>query len=256
MNLNIKKNYNMMKNLLYAFLFLASVSASAQLVVPSDLQITDTPETEDVVLHYDLELIGQDSVWVHWELLFSDDTPSEWDMYLCDNILCYTKNVRQTPAGAFKINRFYENVPSEWMFHTEPKLTEGHSTVTVNTYYLDYSTANHTPLDFSDIEYDGDTLSMSTHSFDVTISSGVAVEDIDLSEVKIFPNPTSDVFQVKSDEHVKSIGVYNVVGKLVEEMNHTNGQTHNIEHLNKGMYLVRLMSDDGQVIKTMKLSKR
>ena len=97
---------------------------------------------------------------------------------------------------------------------------------------------------------------MTSHSLSVTVGGQVAVQDVDLATVKIFPNPTSDIFQVKSDEYVKTIGVYNVVGKLVEEMDHITGQTHSIEHLNKGMYLVRLISKEGQVIKTMKLSKR
>ena len=249
-----------MKNLLFTLLLLASVGVSAQLIVQDDLAITGAPgtadQTTDIVLYYDLELSGQDSVWVHWEILLSEDTPNEWQTYLCDNILCYFEQVRNCPTGAFKVNRFYENTPDEWQFHTEPYGVEGQGTVTMNTYYLDYTTANHTPLDFTDVEYDGDTISMSSHSFVVTIGDNVAVEDLDLSTVKIFPNPTSGVFQVKADEYIKAIGVYNVVGKLVEEMNHTTGQSHNIEHLNKGMYLVRLMSDDGQVIKTMKLSKR
>ena len=246
----------MMRNLLYAFLFLASVGVSAQLTVPSDLAITGDPSETDIELYYDLLLEGQDSVWVHWEILLGEDTPAEWDTYLCDLVLCYAPFIRNTPNGSSKINRFYENVPALWIFHTDPKGVEGQGTVTINTYYLDYTTANHTPNDASDIEYDGDTISMSSHTLVVTVDDNVAVQEIDLSTVKIFPNPTVDVFQVTSDEYVKTIGVYNVVGKLVEEMNHTAGQTHNIEHLNKGMYLVRLMSDGGQVIKTMKLSKR
>lgn len=254
--MTIKKNIDMMKNLLYTVLFLASVGVSAQLNVPADLAIIGDPDETDIALHYDLELVGQDSAWVHWEILLSEDTPVEWDTYLCDVVLCYTEWVRNCPVGAFKINRFYENVPAPWIFHTEPNGVAGQATVTMITYYLDPATANHTPNDFSDVEYDGDTLSMSSHSFVVTAGDNVAVEDIDLSTVKIFPNPTVDVFQVTSDEYVKTIGVYNVVGKLVEEMSHTAGQAHNIEHLNKGMYLVRLISDGGQVIKTMKLSKR
>ncbi len=246
----------MKKNLLYAFLFLASIGVSAQLNVPMDLGIVADASTEDVSLHYDLELEGQDSAWIHWEILIGDDMPKSWETFLCDDVLCYSSAIRNSPKGASRINRFYENTPVEWIFHTQPSGEVGEGTVTINTYYLDPSTANHTPDDNSDVEYDGDTLSMSSHTFVVKVDNGVAVEDIDLSTIKIFPNPTSDMFQVKADEYVKAIGVYNVVGKLVEEMSHSMGESHNIEHLNKGMYLVRLMSEGGKVIKTMKLSKR
>ena len=246
----------MMKNLLYTLLFLTSLTVSAQLNVSTDLSIIGDPSETDIELKYSLELQGQDSVWVHWEIILGEDTPDEWDTWLCDNILCYFQSVRNCPSGAYKINRFYENTPLDWSFHTNPNVVEGVGSVTINTYYLDYTTSNHTPLDFSDVEYDGDTLSMTSHSLSVTVGCQVAVQDVDLAIVKIFPNPTSDIFQVKSDEYVKTIGVYNVVGKLVEEMDHITGQTHSIEHLNKGMYLVRLISKEGQVIKTMKLSKR
>ena len=246
----------MIKNLLFTFLFFATVTVSAQLIVSDNISIVADPSELDIELKYNVELQGQDSVWVHWEIVLGEDTPDEWDTWLCDNIKCYFKTARNTPEGAFSINRFYENDPREWSFHTNPNGVEGEASVTINTYYLDYTTANHTTLDFSDIEYDGDTISMSSHTLTVTVDDMVAVEDIDVAEVKIFPNPTSDAFQIKSDEYVRTIGVYNVVGKLVEEMNHTIGQTHNINHLNKGMYLVRLMSDGGEVIKTMKLSKR
>lgn len=245
-----------MKNLLCAFLFLFSISVSGQLIAPDDLSIVATPDETDIELKYNLQLEGQDSVWVHWEIVVGEDTPTEWETWLCDNVLCYFSSVRNNPTGAFKINRFYENIPTQWSFHTNPNGVDGVGSVIINTYYLDYTTANHTPFDFSDVEYDGDTLSMSSHSIVVNVENGVSVQDIDLTSVKIYPNPTTDIFQVKSDEYVKTIGVYNVVGKLVEEMTHSAGQSHNIEHLNKGMYLVRLMSEEGQVIKTMKLSKR
>jgi len=246
----------MMKNLLITIFFFAAYGVSGQLSIADDLSITGAPDELDIILEYDVVLEGQDSAWVHWEILLDEDVPKEWNTFLCDNNLCYSGFVRNTPTGSDKVNKFYADVAEKWKFHTEPLGVEGEGVITINTFFLDPTTANHTPNDFDDIEYDGDTLSMTSHSFVVKVDSEVSVEEIDLSEVSLYPNPTSDLFQVKTDEYVKAIGIYNVVGKQVQEMNHTPGQSHTVDHLKKGMYLVRLMDDNGQIIKTMKLSKR
>ena len=64
-----------MKNLLFTLLFLTSLTVSAQLNVSTDLSIIGDPSETDIELKYSLELQGQDSVWVHWEIILGEDTP-------------------------------------------------------------------------------------------------------------------------------------------------------------------------------------
>jgi len=228
----------MKRNLLLIFLASFSFALSAQqLSVPEGTAATSSTDDEafDFNHHFTLENETDEQVDVYWEILLDDNFPSEWETYLCDKNLCYTQFVRNCPANM--VNEFAAGESSTWMFHVKPKGVPGSGTGCIRIIY---------PNDDSTfVDYCVD--------FSLTANN---ISEIDLSDVTIFPNPTSDVFKIKTDEYVREIGVYNVVGKQVEEMTHVAGQSHNIEHLNKGMYLVRLLDDRGQIIKTMKLSKR
>ena len=227
----------MKRNLLFILFLMFGFGLSAQLTVPDGTQATSS--TDDIAFdfnhHFLLQNETDEQIDVYWEIILDDDFPLEWETYLCDKNLCYTKWVRNCPEN--QINEFLPGDESDWMFHLLPMGVAGEGTVCIR------------------IIYPNNDSTFVDHCVDFSLTTN-DITEIDLSQVSLYPNPTNDLFQVKSDEYVRKIGVYNVVGKKVEEMLHTAGQSHNIEHLNKGMYLVRLMDENGQIIKTMKLSKR
>lgn len=76
-------------------------------------------------------------------------------------------------------------------------------------------------------------------------------------EVVVYPNPARDAVNVIFGENagVRAVGVYNLIGKAVK-MYRTSGNSAKIE-LNEvpaGLYLLRLMNGDGQVIATRKFN--
>ena len=75
-----------------------------------------------------------------------------------------------------------------------------------------------------------------------------AVADVDQSEsISIYPNPANDVLQITSSTEMKSIRIYNIVGKLVAQHN-LNGQLKmsiNISDLTSGIYLVNIETVSG-----------
>lgn len=234
---NPVKDEIMKRNLLFVLLLMFGFGLNAQLTVPEGTEATSsTDDTSfDFNHHFLLQNQTGDQINAYWEILLDDSFPEEWETYLCDKNLCYTKFVRNCPENM--INEFMPGDESDWMFHVLPMGVVGEGTACIRIYYPDLDSA------FVD------------HCVDFSLTAN-DVTDIDLSQVSLYPNPTNDLFQIKSDEYVKAIGVYNVVGKQVAEMRHTAGQSHNVEFLKKGMYLVRLMDESGQIIKTMKLSKR
>lgn len=234
---NPVKDEIMKRNLLLLFLVMFGFGLSAQLTVPEGTQASSSTDdtTFDFNHHFPVKNETNEQINAYWEIILDDDFPAEWETYLCDKNLCYTQFVRNCPANM--VNEFLPGDESEWMFHVLPKGVVGEGTACIRIFYPDNDST------FVD------------HCVDFSLTAN-DVKDIDLSQVSLYPNPTSDLFQIKSDEYVKAIGVYNVVGKQVAEMRHIAGQTHNIEYLKKGMYLVRLMDETGQIIKTMKLSKR
>ena len=60
------------------------------------------------------------------------------------------------------------------------------------------------------------------------------------NQVKIFPNPTSDILYITSDFDIviDNIKIYNVEGKCVFELSQYSNQPINVSKLNKGIYII------------------
>ncbi|MCK8479831.1 T9SS type A sorting domain-containing protein [Psychroserpens algicola] len=83
----------------------------------------------------------------------------------------------------------------------------------------------------------------------------LSVTTADRNEFSVFPNPTANVWNVNSTQQIKSIEVYDVLGKQVIAMNpNTNEATIDTSNLVSGLYVAKISSDKGS--KTMKLIKK
>ncbi|MBT4737803.1 MAG: T9SS type A sorting domain-containing protein, partial [Flavobacteriales bacterium] len=67
-----------------------------------------------------------------------------------------------------------------------------------------------------------------------------------ISNVEVFPNPSSGVITVSFDENFKYIEVYNILGSLIhsEKTNSLNEVELNLSHLRSGIYHLVLTSED------------
>ena len=83
-----------------------------------------------------------------------------------------------------------------------------------------------------------------------------STNNINVSDLVIYPNPTTDFIQLKNDGSIASISIFNIAGRLENKFNHVSGMTHDVTALRTGMYLVRLEDKDGDVVKSMRLSKK
>lgn len=75
------------------------------------------------------------------------------------------------------------------------------------------------------------------------------------AEFKAYPNPTQDVWNIKTTENIQSIQVFNITGRLVKDMK-VNGSDAviNTSGLSKGVYLAKISNEFDQT-KTIKLIK-
>jgi hypothetical protein len=79
-------------------------------------------------------------------------------------------------------------------------------------------------------------------------------EDVEKSKVSIFPNPASDLVQIKSDQEFDSFVIYNVSGQQVLSKKLNSEQRIDVSTLSNGMYFLKL-ENNGQEIETLKLVK-
>ncbi|QRM88141.1 T9SS type A sorting domain-containing protein [Lacinutrix sp. WUR7] len=86
------------------------------------------------------------------------------------------------------------------------------------------------------------TVDMGAYEYDFTL--GVSTFQLNENEIKIYPNPTSSVLNIKMKNNLKQATVYSVLGAKVLE---TKSSTINTSNLNTGMYLITIEDENGSV---------
>ena len=95
----------------------------------------------------------------------------------------------------------------------------------------------------------GDMVYIDQLSATITDASALSVKDNVLENVSIYPNPTSDILKINTLEGA-NIEIFNVLGRLVKSEKNVNAQhTMDVSGLSKGVYLVKLTSDNKSVTK-------
>lgn len=171
-----------------------------------------------------------------WQINLPDDFPKEWDIQVCDQVLCWEEGVLQMPNTG-SINA----------------LDAGVSTVPVVNYVkvafndvigegrLEFCV-------FGDFDFDGDALVCSSLS---TSTSEELTKDI-----SIYPNPATNFFSLSRGENLGMIEVYSIVGSLVKSFKVVEGREYDISELRNGLYIARLVAKDGSLVKSIRISKK
>lgn len=67
----------------------------------------------------------------------------------------------------------------------------------------------------------------------------LGTDDFTKNTIKIYPNPATDYFTIKSDEDAK-ITIYDISGRIVLDRNTKTGERINTSHLVSGVYIVQI----------------
>ncbi len=75
--------------------------------------------------------------------------------------------------------------------------------------------------------------------------------------ISIYPNPVTHFISIDNDEDVKSITIFNLVGRKLKTFKEIQKNEHyDVSTLPKGMYLVQVISYSNKIITTQRISKR
>jgi len=72
--------------------------------------------------------------------------------------------------------------------------------------------------------------------------------------LKIYPNPTSDILEIKSEKPFSKIEIYTITGRKVFDKTFNNDFTHqriNLENLTKGIYFIKIAGTKYQALKKL-----
>ena len=73
-----------------------------------------------------------------------------------------------------------------------------------------------------------------------------SLNSVSISNVEVFPNPSSGIITVSCDENLKNIEIYNVLGSLIqsEKIHFQNEISVNLSHLSSGIYHLVLRNEN------------
>lgn len=162
--------------------------------------------------------------------------PSEWVSYICDRNNCYLPTASECPQN--KPNLIAAGESIEFQLHIQPHETVGEGQINIEFY------------DLSDPNQILDTLKVF-----FTVSQTTSTKDFAKEDIKVYPNPTSDLFQI-NDPNVQTVTVFNIVGSKMRTFDAIPDRYYDVSDLKEGLYLVRMMDRNNKVIKTVRLSKR
>lgn len=230
----------MKNNLLLLFTFFA-FSAFGQIEVLDDNVTLDLTPDEDEV-HVDIPIVNvSGSELLFWWEIERGNSPDEWEYKICDINLCYFWGVETCPCSMH--NTFAAGDTAMMQFYINPNDLEG--TAVVNLRVLeDCRKSPAGGASYADIPI--------TITVDASVST---VEESIQDQVVLYPNPSTDMFKLKNDRGVAKVHLYNIVGKRIFTANHKAGKPHDISYLNKGIYLVRLVDNQNNIIKVLRLTK-
>jgi len=86
-----------------------------------------------------------------------------------------------------------------------------------------------------------------------TFGQVTGTEDLTTAPIELYPNPTTNYFQVENGQKVASVELFNLLGMKVLESTNTNYV--DISSLKSGLYFVRLLDKKESVITTQRLQK-
>lgn len=218
-------------------LFLVSLGAIAQVEISPGTLVLEAEDVDQIYMDIVITNNNSEPIDIYWNYEQGEGYPSDWKTQLCDLNLCYNWNSFSSSASLPNVI----DAGQEVVFTIKVKNNVDEMiNISGNSYGILRL--------YDDAEKTNEVAATSSV---ISSTNNVSVEDL-----VIYPNPTTESFQLKNDNSVSSISIYNIVGRLVKSFNHSDGMIHDVTTLRTGMYLVRLEDKNGDVLKSMRLSKK
>ncbi|HLW30997.1 MAG TPA: T9SS type A sorting domain-containing protein [Aequorivita sp.] len=91
-----------------------------------------------------------------------------------------------------------------------------------------------------------------TYESQFGIRTPLGVEDLQNSEISVYPNPTNDQVNVEARSLIEKVEVYDLLGRMVvEEFPMSNKTQLNLGHLKSGMYMAIISSEGKKTVKKL-----
>ena len=226
----------MKKYLLILVFFNCFFYANAQLLTLSPNPAEISGDVTESILQPKayLKNISADTLRLFWKRTI-DDMPREWDAAVCDQNSCYPPNRDIAPDDSPMI------------------LAPGDSTnLYVQVKHNDVVGTASIRLEVFPVGFPDSILITGTYNFELILSS---TDYIELETKALYPNPSSNYFQLLLPENEGQLEIYSSAGILLKNFKVANQNTYDIADLPKGVYFVKWLRTDLKKVKAIKLVK-
>ena len=233
-----------MKLLLLLSLLLSSLTGFSQLSMIEAASFEASSRDSIIGSNFEVANVGTDTETFYWDIVRSADMPEEWEFSICDQILCFPVGQESSDCD----EPSFQNI-----------LAPGESVSYYKVGLYPYGVAGTHTVEFRLTSVCGNVTEndvIATQVITYNITGGSSTKNLqDDKSILIYPNPTADRFQINEDADISDIAIYNIVGKQIFTDSHYVGKSHNISDLDEGIYLVRMMNPDNDVVKVLRLTK-
>jgi len=239
----------MKHTLLLNFLLFISAIGWAQSPITIEPNPIDAAFSEDLSDEFlDLEIYAKitnttnEEVSLKWTRIVNEK-PSAWQTQVCDNLFCYLPAVSTNVDENIGLNEPFVLEAGEsfdLILHVLPNGMEGEGDFEL---VFALTSAPEMPID--------------TARFfaKVTNNTTTSVFNIAHADIRLYPNPATDYFELTNATAVERVVVYNLLGREVRAYSASRGEQYNLHGLPDGLYLVSLQNR-GKALKTLRLNKR
>lgn len=218
-----------MKTTVLTSLLIAATSLvyaqSTFIFTPSDTVIQNIPDNSYTQTYIYEENQTSDSLTLGVEVV-SNDIPASWDGMVCIYGFCLIN----FPDVGFtsQMAPIHDTINGYVRVTANPLGSTESGSIRVRVYNI----AN--PMD-------GDTC-----TFILNPESNTSIEDHELAEINVYPNPTSESVTITSEKMFSAINIIAVNGKTVwhNAFGSTAKREIFVSHLPKGTYFIELLSDN------------
>lgn len=184
-------------------------------------------------------------ITIQWKVV-SHNMPADWQVGICDNKICYNWP-DLWPTNQQTSDPYAPGMSGD--IHALVTLTNP-ATATNGCYYVKVKMSVQGSIGGTDT-------ALVTYILCKAPASVPSVKAVD--EVNLYPNPANNELNVVFDAaaDIKNVGVYNIIGKLMTVYKVSgNSANLNIENIPAGIYFVRLLNGQGQIVTTRKFTKQ
>jgi len=236
------QDISVMKNLLFTLFFALGLFQIANAQFQSAYELhpnpSDTITTSDLYdspAHAEIKNVSNATISIKWERNIINLTP-DVETAVCDPVTCWstvvnTKTFQLEPDSVGQMTVHYYNNA-----YSPPPGQAGSGIV---------------HLKLTNLGNPADTL---TAVYSYSTLSGT--RDLPASNVKLFPNPTTDFFTLEKAEEVASMRVFALDGRIMARFEVSPNNFYSIGHLPVGNYVLSFEDKNGQLFQAVEIHKR